>query len=288
MKRIKYLLLLIVFAIITTGCVKFNANMNIKSDKSMDFSIIYAVDKTVLGEENKLKEEEFEDVKKQGFTVTKYAEGNYEGFTLTRKITNIDEVSSESDVTFDMSGMMEAKEENNYIFKVVKGTDKNTYIAKMKFDSSSNNTGLSDNAEVPGEIEAGDNNDFNITGSDDMDMSALGLDLSFSVDLPSPAVSSNATKKENNNKKLSWDLTTNGEQIIEFTFELSNNTNAGVTGSGDSNSNSNLILYIGIGVLALAVIVLLILLLAKKKKPVVVAPVTNEAPVEPEIKEKSE
>lgn len=296
MKKVKYLLLLGLFAIITTGCVKFNANMNIKNDKSMDFSIIYAFDKTVLGEDNALKEEDFEEVKKQGFEATKYTEGNYEGFKLTRKIANIDDVSSESDVIFDMSGMMEEKEGNKYIFKIVKGTDKNTYIAKIKFDSSSSSSSLSD-TETPGEVETGDE-PTSITGSNDIDMSALtsGLDLSFSVDLPNPAVSSNATKKENNNKKLSWDLTTSGEQIIEFTFELSNSNtsisgignNGVISGNSSSNNNSNLILYIGIGVLALAVIVLIIILATKNKKPQVIVPVANPEPEEPEIKEKSE
>ena len=39
MKKIKYLLMLCIFTIISTGCVKYNANMEIKKDKSMDFTI---------------------------------------------------------------------------------------------------------------------------------------------------------------------------------------------------------------------------------------------------------
>ena len=54
MKKIKYLLLLCVFTICLTVCVKSSVNMDIKNDKSMDFSIVYAFYKTVFGENNKL------------------------------------------------------------------------------------------------------------------------------------------------------------------------------------------------------------------------------------------
>ena len=116
MKKIKYLMALVVGAMLLTGCVKFNATMDIKKDKSMDFSIIYALDKTAFGESAKLEEKDFEEVKKEGFTVTKYSEGNFEGFTLSKKISNIDEVSSEKDAEYDLSGLMNSNSENKYIF----------------------------------------------------------------------------------------------------------------------------------------------------------------------------
>ena len=277
MKRIKYLLLVCVLAIVSTGCVKFNANMNIKKDKSMEFSIIYAFDKSLMGEDNALKEEDFAEVKKQGFEVEKYSEGNYEGFKLIKKVANIDEVSSESDVIYDLSGMMEEKEDNKYIFKVVKGADKNTYIAKLKFDA--NDSSMSNDEEINENVETSDDevevpdlmgdadaaitadededDEFSVTSNgNDMDLSALmnNLDLSFSVNLPYSAVSSNATTKENDNKKLVWKLGASGEQQIEFTFELPHNA-----------GNDNMILYIGIGVGVLVIGAVLALVLSKKK-----------------------
>lgn len=267
MKKIKYLLLLCLFTIILTGCVKFNANMDIKKDKSMDFSIIYAFDKTVFGESNTLKEEDFAEVKKQGFTVTKYSEGNYEGFTLTKKIANIDEVSTESDTVYDLSGMMSENASNNYIFKVLKADDKNTYTAKIKFNA--NDSGLnSSDEETPDEvvttgedtntIGALDDATNEITSDNDssLDYTSLmqNMDLSFNVTLPNSAITSNATKKENDDKKLSWALTTSGEEYIEFSFALSNKI------------NDNMILYIGIGVVALALIIVVAIVLLKGKK----------------------
>ena len=260
MKKIKYLLLLCLVTICLTGCVKFNANMDIKKDKSMDFSIVYAFDKTIFGETNKLKEEDLAEVKKQGFTLTKYSEGNFEGFTLTKKIANIDEVSTDKDVVYDLSGMMNENTDNSFIFKVVKGKDKNTYTAKIKFNANDSGLNSSDDEETPDEaITTGEDTTtigaLDATGENSMDLSKLteSMDLSFNVTLPNGAISSNATTKENDNKKLSWKLNASGQEYIEFAFELSNSTN-------------NMILYIGIGVLGLVAIMALVIILSKKKK----------------------
>ena len=274
MKKIKFLLLIGLLGILSTGCVKFNANMNIKKDKSMDFTIIYALDKSIFGEQETLKESDLEEAKKEGFTITKYSEGNMEGFTLTKKINNIDEVSTESDTEYNLSGLM--SEESKYLFKVVKGTNKNTYYAKFKFDA--NDSGLNmdemeeddENLELPDESEDNDGallDETNDNPFEGMDLSKLtaNLDLSFNVTLPNSSISNNATSTEDNNKKLSWKLSSTNAQTIEFAFELNNN--------GGSN---DMILYIGIGVIALLVIVVIILMLTKKKGNTVnTTPVVN-------------
>lgn len=288
MKKVKYLLLLVLFAIITTGCVKFNATMDIKKDKSMDFSIIYAFDKTILGEGNGVKEEDLAKAKKEGYEVTKYSEGNYEGFKLVKKIANIDEISSEEDVIFDLSGIDEASEDNKYMFKVVKGSDKNTYTAKFKFtaDTSSlmeeetDDTGANEIAN-PDEYEGMDgtmavpDEDISLTtDGSDLDMSALmqSMDLTFSVNLPNSALSSNATTKENDNKKLTWKLTGEGEQFIEFSFELSN------------KNNSDMMLYLAVGAAVVVFLILLGVLIMKKKKNNTLE-IVNEETVAPSVED---
>ena len=289
MKRLKKLFAVLLIAALATGCVKYNATMNINKDKSMDFTIIYALDKSLMGESS-LKEEDFEELKKTGYTVEKYSEGNYEGFKMTKKISNIDDVSTDKDVEFNLSGMMEENEESKYMFKVVKNGDKNTYYAKFKFDS--NDSGLNSDDEdseytneggqaLPDEIDddsqdatldgtTGDavvpstNDDSSDTSSslDDMDLSGLtsSMDLSFNVNLPSSAISTNATSKENNDKKLTWKLNYSGAQTIEFAFEIDPNA-----------SDSNMLLYIGIGagVLVLAGVVIAIISKSKKKNDIV-------------------
>lgn len=288
MKKLKYFLAVCLVAIISTGCVKFNANIDIKKDKSMDFSIIYAFDKSLMGENSSLKEEDFDELKKDGYSIEKYKEGNFEGFKITKKIKNIDEVSTDKDVEFNLSKMME--ENDKYMFKVVKNGDKSTYYAKFKFDS--NDGGLNDDntnesgQALPDENDetltttetddaTGENND--VTSNNSLDLSSLtsSMDLSVNVTLPNSAISSNATTKENNDKKLSWKLNASGSQTIEFAFELG------------ANEGSNMLLYIGIGagVLLLIAIVVIVMLSSKKKKTAVVSPV-EEVPVKKEeIKE---
>ena len=251
MKKIK-LLMLIMGLCFLTGCVKFNANMDIKSNKSMDFSIIYALDKSFFKDENALKESSFDEIKKQGFTVSKYQKDNLEGFTLTKKFSNIDEISTDEDIEFDISGMMNGTSDSKYWFKVVKGDKKNTYYAKFKFDA--NDSGLNTNemnddladTSLPsdGEEDTDDNN---------LDFSNLmsNLDLSFNVTLPTAALSNNATKAENDNKNLSWTLFSNGEQTIEFAFEL--------------NNENNFLLYVGIGIFVVIVIIIVLLIVFKSK-----------------------
>ena len=213
-----------------------------------------------------------EEAKKQGFTVTKYSEGNYEGFTLSKKINNIDEVSTEGEAEYDLSGLMDESNGNKYLFKVVKGEEKNTYYAKFKFNANDSGLNMDDEMDdetLPDENDELDNNDMEGTGSlDNMDFSGMmaNLDLSFNVNLPNSAISSNATNKENNDKKLTWKLNTQGEEYIEFAFELSNN-------AGGIN-----MLYVGIGAGVLVLLIVIVLLISKKNKktPEVVSNVSSE------------
>ena len=71
MKKFK-LVVACLIAILLTGCVKFNANMDIKKDKSMDFSIIYAVNSSLLGNEELLSADNKKSLEDQGFTISDY------------------------------------------------------------------------------------------------------------------------------------------------------------------------------------------------------------------------
>lgn len=272
MKKYLSLLLLCVLSFLLTGCVKFNATMDIKKDKSMDFSIIYAVDSSVFGEEDALDKDQKKELEKQGFTVSDYSEDKMKGFKISKKIKNIDEVSTEKDTEYSLSGIADSKENDSYIFKVKKGLLKNTYIAKLNFntsdsgfsgnssdDSSSWEWDGSDDSSITWDFDESDDtayleDDEDATDLDDMDLSSLtsGLDLSFNVKLPYAAKSSNATTKNDNNKSLTWNLTTSGEEAIEFEFELYNLTT----------------IYMGVGGIALiiiATVIVFVFVFGKKK-----------------------
>ena len=285
MKKIKYLLLLCLATILVTGCVKYNATMTINKDKSMDFTIVYAFDKSLMGESGSLKEEQFDDLKNDGYKVEKYSEGNYEGFKITKKINSIDEVSTDKDVEFNLSDMMEDNENNKYMFKVVKDGDKDTYYAKFKFDSSSNGTSTDDeeDEDLPDEedisITTTGEDDLEVTGSDDsdIDMSAFtnSMDLKFEVNLPNAPISSNATTKENGDKKLTWKLNYGGTQSIEFAFNI------------DPSESSNILLYVGIAVAVLVLLLVIFLLTRKKGKKEIVGN-ENQVEIKNDVKESIE
>jgi cbb3-type cytochrome oxidase subunit 3 len=250
MKKFKYILLL-TSLLLSTGCVKYNASMDIKKDKSMDFSIIYALDTTYFEDTEVLDSSDKLELEQLGFTITDYNNGNMLGYTLNKSINNIDDVSITDSVNYDLSGLLTNKEDSNYIFKIKKGIIKNTYIAKFKFDSDESNL---NNLEEGNTTNEEDTDSLDMS---DMDLSSFtsNLDLSFNVSLPFSAISNNATTVNNDNKNLTWNLTSFQEDYIEFEFDLYNMTN----------------IYIGISIIGLILLLIVFYILnKKKKKPLVV------------------
>lgn len=264
MKKIKYLLLVSVLTLLT-GCVKFNATMDIKKDKSMDFSIIYAFDTSLFGSQDLLEESDKKDLESQGFIVEDYSQNNMKGFTIKKNISNIDDVSSTSDTNYDMSGLLNNSTDNNYFFKVKKGILKNTYIAKFKFDAKESDL----NTDESNDTSSGVTNDSDSINMDDLDLSSMtsNLDLSFNVKLPYSSISSNATTKNNDGKELTWNLSSSQEEMIEFEFELYNMTN----------------IYIGAGITLVLLIIIIISILNKKKNKPIKEQVNNNVEQEPVV-----
>lgn len=274
MKKVRNVLLLLVATLTLTGCVKFNANMEIKKDKSMDFSIIYAIDTSAMGgeESNESGEtftaEQKEELKKQGFTVEDYTDGKMKGIKITKHIDNIDTVSTDKDTEYSLSGMLDGKDhKDEYMFKVEKGFLKNTYTAKYKFDMNDSNMGMDEEEnnfdfENPDETEPVEDNDLlTTTGEDestDLDLSSLNdpsmyanMDLSFNLKLPYAAKSNNASSKTSD-KELKWNLMTLGDKNIEFSFCLYN--------------INPIIIYVVIALIVIAIIAVVLMIVKKNKK----------------------
>ena len=286
MKKSLYILGILVLTLGLSGCVKYNANIDIKKDKSMDFSIIYAMDTQFFGDQEILTSEDRDNLTKEGFEVSNYEDGTMKGFTISRSVKNIDDLSTEKDEDYSLSGIME-EDSDEKMFKVEKGFFKNKYTANFKFDSS--DSGLSteddtttDDSDIYGDITAtDDSNIYNDTTTDDtttyddttttddtttyddsatIDDSTMGdfsnmttnMDLSLNVTLPYSALSNNATSTKNDNKTLSWNLQTSGEEAINFEFELYNLT--------------NIYLTIGAGLIIILIIIIIVISKAKRKK----------------------
>ena len=264
MKKSLYILTIFIVAICLSGCVKYNANMEIKKDKSMDFSIVYAMDTQYFGDQEVLTEENRKELEEEGFKVTNYQEDTMKGFTLTKSIENIDELSTTENTDYSLSNIEEEKE----MFKVEKGFFKNKYIANFKFDTedsaiteeeTSDGTitdGYSDgtieeNPDSYSDFPMDSTEGYNDSSMDDFsNMATSNLDLSLNVTLPYQAISNNATKTENDNKTLSWDLTSSEIETINFEFELYNMTN----------------IYLTIGGIALLIIIIIVVTVTKHKK----------------------
>ncbi len=270
-KTVKYLILFFIFVFCLTGCVKFNSTMTINKDKSMDYTIIYAFDTSVFGDQSLLTDENKKQLQDKGFKIEDYNENSLKGFTVSKKISNIDYVSDTKNIDYDLSGVLSNKDNTSKIFKVKKGFLKNTYTAKFKFDSSEsdlNSSDLNESAtessnevteDVTNNITADTQNSESTESLDDLSKMSSSMDLSFNVNLPYSAKSSNATKKENDNKKLTWSLAYgNDPQNIEFSFELYN--------------MNNIFILAGVGGLLLIILVVIIVVLSigkNKKKPII-------------------
>lgn len=237
MKKIMCLLCLVFLGLALTGCVKINVDMDIKKNKSMDFSMIYAIN-TVYFEEatneendifNKGDMQKFEE---HGFTLELYDDGSMKGYKLFKHIKNIDAVSSKEDVIYNFE---DEDSIDGPMFKVKKGLFKNTYTAHFSgadindLQDSFNNR--DDNYVHPDKAED-NNNDMamllrnsNDDYSDFENMFMANMDLRFSVRLPHKALSHNATTVKEDDKLLVWNMANQNLPSIDFEFELYNMSN---------------------------------------------------------------
>lgn len=239
MKKIIKLSILTLLILISTGCVKANIELDIKKDKSMNFTIIEAYDKSLMESgnseitEDKEKYEKYED---SGFYVQDYKDGNMVGYTISRQFENIDLISTEGEVIYELD-IEKMSDSSKNMFSIKKGFFKNVYTAKMVFSGADDMT--SDNQENSNDENSDIEEETTIDGEnpfgEDFNYSSMlsALDVKFSVKLPYKAISSNATIVENDNKSLTWEvLKPTNNQTIDFEFALYNMTNIYLVGAG--------------------------------------------------------
>lgn len=160
MKKVLRVLILGFLIISLTGCVKLNVNMDIKKDKSMEFSMIYAINKSYYSDDMGMSSDDKKKITDAGFSIEDYDDGSMKGYKMYKSIKNIDEVSSTDDVIFNMEELDNA---DGNMFKVKKGIFKNTYTAKlssvdlndMNMSGNNSDNSMNDNS-----------NDWSNSGSD--------------------------------------------------------------------------------------------------------------------------
>lgn len=238
-KKIKFLVLLMA-VVLLTGCVKMDVTMEIKNDKSMNFSMIYAVSKELDEYNTSSDEEQIKEYENKGFYVEKYDKDGKSGYKITKQYKNIDDISTEG--ALEKVDMTEAlSNDNQYMFTIKKGFLKNTYSASYNFNTSgyeSNGfeseyydtceyrlTGFSCGPDVVQDQEANRAAYEEYVKYQQKQMSEFteGMDLKFNLKLPNKVKSSNATSVTNGGKNLVWDLSKTSDVVFEF--EVYNMTN---------------------------------------------------------------
>ena len=125
----KKVLIIILSALLVTGCVQVNGTIEIKKDKSMDLVMIEAINSSLAGDQDIMKAEDKSELEKNGYKVENYTNGNNKGYKISKHYDNIDDISSVDEKEVDLSST-----EDQMHFTVKKGFLKNTYKAKIKFD----------------------------------------------------------------------------------------------------------------------------------------------------------
>lgn len=299
MKNIKKVIATLLVITTMTGCVKYNNTMTINNDKSMVFEGSYMVSDQLLeamdsnstdGQSSTLLDDEVKSkLEKRGITASDKKENGYTGITINKKYANIDEISNETGKEVVISDYLQEDFDESIFFKVEKGFLKNKYTATFKYDSNvqdentdltsdvTNETGTTRTAtsttpEISGSIKIPDissEDDSTTTITDDNNdysglMALAGeMEFTFKVNLPEAVLSSNATKTENDNKTLIWNIENNKTTRLEFVFEVKNMTNY-------------YILYGGIAVVVIIIIILVISSINKNKKDKVMNPIENK------------
>ena len=231
MKKLTRLFTVLLAVILISGCVKYEVEMDIHNDKSMDFSLIYAIDTSNgmdISEMGLDIDELKESLKDDKFEVSEYKEDSYSGVKVTKKYKNIDNISSKNEKEVILTDLLETDNyDDSQLFKVKKGIMSNTYSAHFIFD-------LSDTDE-----EYGDYSSY-----------ANSMEFKYTLKLPYKVGKNNADSVSSDGKTLTWNVNFGEKKDIQFTFDIKNNK----------------FIYAIVGIVGLIVVVI-IAVLVKKNKP---------------------
>ena len=171
MKKIRSLFIFIICILALTGCVRFDATMDVKLNGKMDVSICYAmVDMGDRDLEEILSDEQMEDYKENGWDVEGYKNGGYSGYIIRKENVSADELSDISDE-----------------FKSLKLTRKGLKYS-LEWDIFR------------------DARDRDFSGDYRSYVKMSGAQMKLTVNLPAKAQAHNATHVSRDGKTYEWDL----------------------------------------------------------------------------------
>ena len=285
MKKFKQIIVLLICVILLSGCVKEHINMTINKDKSMDFEMEMLLSDKLKDTEdgqsnlNKLKDQ-VTILEKSGFTVTPKTKDGYSGYTVTKKIKSIDDLTNKSTDVVNLNEASTFSDNLSKSFKVKKGFLYNTYTSNFSFEYSEDDyNGSNEEIIIPDDnLDDNTNNEESTTlnneengllapanelvpttqavATDDNTANETAslfneLELSYVVNLPYKVDNNNASKVSDDGKTLTWNLVSNGKTTIEYSFPIYNLTN---------------IIICGVGALVLIIIIIVLIKKLSNKK----------------------
>ena len=292
MKKYLKLVLVFIFVFALTGCVKYDMEMEIKEDKSVNFELIYAIDYSIMDqfenmeveetneadEENEVAMADEEPLLTTGEEDLTAEENEEEGINvkdyefLTKKGYKVEEYKDESD-NKKLAGIKISKTFKS-IDDITKETEKTININEIfkdeeHFDDSQffSKKGSTYKASLLFDFTEEKSED-----SQSMNMGSLkdSFELKYVIKLPVKAKTNNATEVSEDGKTLTWKFKYGEKNTVEYSFALSN---------GLFGLSNEMLMYIGIG-LAVVLVVVVVVVVSKKKKV--------ELPVEDTSKDNSE
>ncbi|MDD5836326.1 MAG: hypothetical protein PUD34_03865 [bacterium] len=227
MKRCKLFIIALSLMLLVSGCSNVNTTMKINKDKSMNLSYIISLDKNYLGNKtfnDLFSSKNINNLENNGYSVTDYEDDNNFGYKISTNVKDIDNISSSEDLKINLLSLLYSNVQDElYIFKRTDGVLKNQYEANFSVDLSE---ALQENPNI-------------LTNM----VTTPVLSYSFSLELPSEVITSNATNISADKKTLTWqfDNIYNNHSNITFTFEA-------------YNKPMLYMLYVGIGLLGLIIL----------------------------------
>ena len=207
MKKSMKLLAILLFVVLMSGCVKYNFKMEVGKDKSVSIEIIDAIEKDYTSYGS--YETEAAAAETKGFTKTPYEDDEYVGYTLTKKYSNIDDISTDKPITVELMDILSSdKEEPKAYFQKKGGLFKTTYVASFIVDKSS------------GEEEEEDTT----TTTTPEDETEEESNITYTVVLPVKPNSNDATFVSEDGKTLTWNLYDDRLNKINYEFSMINTT----------------------------------------------------------------
>ena len=230
MKKALRVALVLLAALFLTGCYKMNMEMSIGDDKTVDFVMIYAIDKETMdtlneysedGESSSITVDDFKELKEKGYKVEEYSEKtdeyDYQGVKISKTFNNIDDLVSEDGIATDV--LVDDEDINTKWF--TKNGSK--YKSIMNFDFSS---------EDENEDET---------------------------------ISNNADEVSNDGKTLTWNLKYGVDNKVDYEFELKLIKEPKKFNDSEDDEKIKLSVYIAAGVGIVFILGVIIALATKKK-----------------------